>query len=599
MNPRTSLVLVAIVLVLGALVYRQTQQENADVYTKAEPLLKGVDWSRVSAVRSDNLERSVHIKFERDSRGAWFITDPIAYPADESVLQNLFSYLQSNWATDIAAGEVENALAGFDPPRIALTIYETLESGSEVAHRVEIGALDIDGNRMYVRRAPDQARGNEGAIWRTARNLDTILQRHVDEFRSRRIFTLSIQELIEYRRAGIETTADGSRNLLLEAEHRGRHWTMSQPRRAQIDPQIISILLANTAAIPIEAFSAEDDSELGKFGLEAPAFTVELGDRFGNKQKALFGQARLHGPWFCKRDDLPYVWRLPEGKVFNLMMPADALYDAVFMRAFRQDIRSIELLGAETHARLSQPKQDRWTVAARAADESEWGQEFQADLRQVESILATLEQTRLDYEQSEDLALDDFPETPLRGVWVQLDDDRQGGRIGERYVTPQGSEAFTFRRDGETVIALVPPALEALLDKPARTLHSLLVLNLEENQLSRLTIGHDGVTREFQRTTKSVWQYSDLEAEATELVPFLDKIFFLRAERHLEDATGELSDVVTIDVTARTKEMNVSVAIGLDADGQVVSDVEGRRSLLRDTDLHAKLKNVVARKRRE
>jgi len=45
--------------------------------------------------------------------------------------------------------------------------------------------------------------------------------------------------------------------------------------------------------------------------------------------------------------------------------------------------------------------------------------------------------------------------------------------------------------------------------------------------------------------------------------------------------------------------MNVSVAIGLDADGQVVSDVEGRRSVLRDTDLQAKRRDVVARKRRE
>jgi hypothetical protein len=593
MNQRSSLLLLLIVLGLGGLVYWQTESEGRGDYDMAEPLFAGVDWSRVHAIRTDNLERSVHVKLERDARGVWFITDPIAYPAEDSVIRNLLEYLQSNWATDVPSAEIEEARKGFDPPRIALTVYEQLESGSELQHRIEIGALDIDGSRMYVRRSADQASGDDAPIWRTVRNLDTLLQRHVDEFRSKSIFRLAIPELIEYRRDGYQVVEDGSVALHLNAEQRGRHWWMSRPQRAQIDPQIIAILLANTASISVDSFSAEDDSDLARFGLDAPSFFVELGDRLGNKQTVHFGQPELHSAWFCKRDDLPYVWRLPDGKAFNLMMPGKELYDSVLMRAFRQDIRTIEFFGREQHMRLTQAQQDRWTVAQRAPDAEQWGQEFQADARQVESILTTLEQTRIDHDQSDELGLELIPDDGLRGVWVQLDEDRQGGRIGDSVVTPAGSAAFAFRRDGESIVSLVPAALEALLHTPARDLHSLYVLNLEENQLSRLTFSHDGKTREFRRTTKSIWQYVDLEAEATELVPYLDKIFFLRAERHLADSDETLLEPVTLDVLARQKEMSVSLVIGKNAAGEVVAEIDGRRSVLRDQDLHALLIKVI------
>ena len=64
MNPRTTLILLVLVSVLGGLIWVQTGREDPEAMVVDVPLLEGYDPSRLTRVRIDNIERSSHISLE-------------------------------------------------------------------------------------------------------------------------------------------------------------------------------------------------------------------------------------------------------------------------------------------------------------------------------------------------------------------------------------------------------------------------------------------------------------------------------------------------------------------------------------------------------
>lgn len=589
MNRRTTLLLCLVVVVLGLAVWWQSGREERGDFDHVEPLFERVDLTRVHALRIDNLERSLHLKLEADARRRWSITDPIAYPADEESVRVLLEIVTNNPAFAVPPEERARAAAGFDPPRAVFEVSERLDDGGERVQRVELGEPDLDGDRVFVR--------VRGKVLRTWRNLDTMLQRSLEEMRSLRVFDMAPRAVVELRRQGFEQIGERPHDVGLSIRQHGWSWWMVEPWRVQLDPRMLTILAANAASLRAGRFvdDAPDAAALAGYRLDSPDFTLELTDRTDLRQRALFTYDPVAGHYLCKREDQPYVWGVEVDDVARILMPKEQLLDHVLLRAAREDVASVRIETGQGALRVVRAD-GRWTVAAKLAGEPEWSTPLPADEPAVERVLSTLTQVEIARYLFDVTPEEAFPEgAPLRGVWVEAGGEEQGGRVGARRVSDQGSQAWLYQRSGEELVALVPEAVAALLDLRLPDLQSLQLFSLDEVRLQTLELRQGERERSFQRSLGGTWRYPDMNAEAVELHPVLDALFFLRASEHLGPAGEPLGEPVSVAIRDVSGAWHRAV-VGRDAEGRVVADVLGLRSLLADQDLHGRLLEIVARK---
>ena len=102
-----------IILVLVGALYGLSQwneqkktddQEQIKVLGQSQALLAGIgqdDFTRLAGLRIDNLRNGTQVTMERDGAGTWFLTDPVAWPAEPSILNLLFTTLQRSRGVEV------------------------------------------------------------------------------------------------------------------------------------------------------------------------------------------------------------------------------------------------------------------------------------------------------------------------------------------------------------------------------------------------------------------------------------------------------------------------------------------------------------------
>jgi len=586
MSWRTTAVLLVVAVLLGVLVWRQTEREDPGQGVLVVPLLPDYDPSRVVGLRVDNLRRSIHMGLERDSLGRWYLTDPIAYPARREMLLQILEALR-NPATRVAPAELAAADTGLDPPRTVIEVREELPSGEVLRRQVELGAVDLDGMRLYARVG--------GVVLRTLRNIETPLELHWQEWRSRAVFELDPGGIVEIAREGFLYEGERQTALELQSQLRGRSWWVDRPRRFLADPVAMGGWGAALATTHVDKFRSDvEDPDLGAFGLDNPWFHLTLVDRGGRSQGLAVA---VHGGGvFAKRDDLPYVWELEARELARLTTDPRDLYDRHLARVLRSEVEAIHVLGREHELRWTPQGEKRWNVSHRAPD-GEWTVPRPANAEVVDRILRHFEQTELVGYLWNDSIADWLPAgQPTTGLWLESGGLRFGGRTGRARRTEQGTEQLTFAREAEDVPSLLPPEVGQLLDLTPLEAESLVLVESPEIRLIALRIGlEDRTPREFLREVQGTWVYKDTPTQsAREIGPVLDYLTYLRAEVHYPlEASEPLSDVVRVELNGADGRSQVE--IGRTAAGEVRAVIGARQSKLAQPQVH-ELLLAIARK---
>lgn len=595
MNRSTTAFLFVLVLVLGGLVYWQTDREERGDFDHVEWLFAGVDISRVHEMHIDNIERGLQFTFERDARHLWALTDPIAYPARMSIIDPLLDIVKRNEAIRVPPDDIAFAEQGFDPPRMVFDVIESMPDDEKRTTRLELGAFDLDGSHLYVR--------VRGKLFRTLRNLDTTLQQNVHGFRDQRIFRMGVDDIVRVSRRGNFSSAAPAGTGLLQAHRQQFRWWIDQPVRGQADPSFFYLLLTNLASLRVDGFADDAPVALAVYGLQAPRLEVEIETRQGIVQTLLIGT--VMAGTFAKRADLPYVWELRPADVSRLMIPADDLLDHAMVRVLRPEISRMEIengverivLEREFDPRSEErgSRREGWTLWAEPFDagpasKAPEGPLLHANRAKIDEILSELEHVEIIRYLDDDEVADPFVDTERLGVWLQLRDDRQGGRIGEVFVTEGGASARTYQRGGESEVSLVPAEIGALLSGATfLDLQSLALFETDEVYLRRLVVRHGDEERRFFRSTEGTWRYEDLDTVATPLFSILDALFFLRATQHLGPATEEvLVDPIEVEIMDYEGTWT-KVAFGGSAEHGFLASMAGMRSILKDQELHKRL----------
>src|SRR5262249_25957104 len=154
----------------------------------------------VAKIRVDHLDRGFQLVLERDARGAWFLTDPLAYPALGELVTTLLDTLHD------CRGEPDDAVdlhaAHLDPPIVVVEV--TTGGATSDPWRVEVGGPDADPRRVFAR-VPAPAAGAHAAanaVLRIPRTLATTLDRNPDDFRDPRATPMAGSEVVALRRTG-------------------------------------------------------------------------------------------------------------------------------------------------------------------------------------------------------------------------------------------------------------------------------------------------------------------------------------------------------------------------------------------------------------
>jgi len=590
MNRLTTLILLVAVLALGAVAYLQTEREaqTGPADGISEALFPGVDRSRLAAIRLEDIKGSMHLRFERDVAGQWFITDPIAWPAEQNQVLEIVEVVLRNRVVAVPEALVEQASRSFEPPEGFIEVEEEIEGGEPRRTRVELGAVDLDGMRVYVRR--------DGKIYRTLRNFETPFTLGLNEYRSKRIFALRADEVVALERIGGWYDQGEQQGLGMRAFRAGAGWRIDAPSQAQGDPELFTLWTRFLNRLEAKRIASDrSDVDLALFGLDAPWMSISATSLSGVVQTIQV--ASEEGRVFCRRGEEKAVFELEPLDVLRLREPVTSFLEGQFVRFKRDELKEI-LIGRGARSVRLRPVGDGWSVSRRSEGVAEYSADLPGDRRRIEDLISTLEdapvvQYFIDTDGSEFFPVGSRD----RGVWVETVDGLvQGGAIAKATRNAEGTEVLPLLRDGDKIMGALDPTFAEILELPFESLLDRELWTLSNVRLRQLRIQQDGRAREWVRANSFDWRPKGTKIPARELDPVLDHLLFLKAERHIaEGEREELLSPVEVRFVGGDGEVH-EARFGRTASGEAQVQLGALRAVLSRQELLGDLQAIVDRK---
>ena len=566
MNPRrTTVFLVAVVLGLAGAVWWQRERERSGTFALDRALFPGLAGAEIEQIRLDHLERGLELTLRRDDAAGWLLVDPIEYPAEVARVAHLIEVLTTNTAVEIAPRDLKQI--GLDPPRAVL---EVSVRGASQPLRLELGALDLDGQNVFAR--------VDGRLVRTLRNIDTALERELYQWRRSAILDMSAPGVISFFRSGKIVMEDQTTlPLALAAERDDTNWRASEPFHALLDPRPVEAWLYVVCGLRAHRFvDIEGDPAIYRSG--EPDMTIELEDVRAVHEILDFRHVE-GGGWLCTRRGRPEVFAVEEENVLQLAVPALELVDLAFTRLAGDAVERIRLIAPEGERTI-----DREGTAWRVAPAYAPGALRKADSAVVIDLLSALERTRFLKIES-----DPQPAEPPDRHW-ELWIEAPGLLLGVSLWRPEAGPADIVyaRRADEDLTYLADASLLTLAETPIETLWERQVVGLPELGVARIELAYGGKTRTYVRNAKTGrWSPPDRDVEARELLPVLERLLSVRAERILPIGEKHTASAA-VDVTVVPSGGDVvKYKIGLDGEHELFEDATTHAYIV--PGLHAQL----------
>lgn len=579
MSLRSLLILLVLVAGAGWLLLRTSEEERARVERTEWPLFPGFEAERITCVRAENLARGWNLRLERVD-GRWQMRDPQELPAQDALVGHLIQNALAARASEVAEREQAAVRAQFEPPQM---ILEFEADGRR--ERVEFGAEDSTRGAVFVR--------TRGVLARVGRDLSTALNRPVQDFKTTVVldFAPAMVRSIERAGAGWTEGALARSDAELRIEQQEGEWRMLAPVLATPDLAALSAWLQGLAGIRHEGYVDELGRKASDYGLDPAGLTLRLELSDGRRLALRMGSVGPPGgeSWFAMREDLGVVWGLEPRDAYLLSLGVDTFLENKLLRVRRDEVDTLRLKGERSEVWITREGR-AWKVAERRAGEKGFDPAYPGESAAIEALLGELSRMEIEsFRLNQPLReLEDSP-----GVWIGAGGSVEGGFLGERLNSPQGSEAVLMQRRGEAVTGYAPVRLWQIAQLPAEQFWSRMMLEIEEHAQVALELRLPGESvLLFRRSTRGMWSRDAEEAQARELLPLLDALCFVRASSHLSPRT-DLDWVETIRVRFREPGGKLhEYQLGRNPAGAIEVVVGARRALLADPSLFDKLKSL-------
>lgn len=259
MNPRNTLVLAVLVAALGTFVYFweiRGAEERAEAEEAEERLFADLEASDLRWMEVRTTDGS-HARLERTEEGAWRITEPVDFPANETTARGLASAL-AGLASVRVFEEPE------PPEAYGLAGEPTVRFGTDGAeHAVVVGDKTPLGGNTYVRSS------ESAPVYAVETSETNALRKELDALRDDRLLSFDRPKV---RRIEVRWP-EGAVTLAREGPDAA--WRVTGPLDARADEETVDTLLSDLRFLRADGFLDDPPSD-AEAGLDAPALEVRL-----------------------------------------------------------------------------------------------------------------------------------------------------------------------------------------------------------------------------------------------------------------------------------------------------------------------------------
>ncbi len=582
MQGKTIILLLILVGGLGALVWMQQDEAAADPDGFIDfPVFDGIATDDIQSIQIEQIERFWNLRLECDARGDWYMSDPIAYRADQGRVSLLLDQIRQLRGIEVVEVSDPKGI-GFDPPRAVITVTERAPTGGEgrdsaqSASRsarsvtVEIGGIDLDGTTLYVRTG--------GRILRTLRNLHNSIAGSDQDFRSRRLTEVSpLERGIEIKRTG--RFAEAGEDLSFEALAESSRWFATAPARVSLDPAAMHLLQQQILGTHITGFADDNPTDLSLYGLEDPRLRIEVGTARGNRIKLRFGQSVDYpDTWFAMRAGHPFVWKINAGDVAFFATPFEEFYDYAIYRANRSQIQSIELEAEGQALRIFRAGLDWYVTEALGIDDAELrpDQYTAADGGKVEDLLAALEHEELAVFLEK--GTDFIPSDDWQRIEILTTDGRVlGGEIGALHTVAGSEEGRMFLRRDDELVSILSEELASRLRVGWDDLRSPVIHSLVEREQRSIRLARGAEELLYTLDLKAnAWQVEGTHLESAAFSGVVDRLLSMRVRRWLKptEIPSNTQDAISVGIQGTVGGW-IRVRVLRSSDGQEFCEKDG------------------------
>jgi len=191
---------------------------------------------------------------------------------------------------------------------------------------------------------------------------------------------------------GIEIKKRTSETVRLQRE--GSKWQITAPEHFRADPDAVSSILSTLSSLSSDRTVEEKATSLDQYGLTQPAMELNIADKNKKTTKLLIGDGTPAGTAvYAAIAGDPRVFALSSYKKDNFDKSLNDLRDRRLLTFDSDKVSSIELTAKKQTIAFGRSK-DEWQIVR--------PKPFRADRSQVEDLLRTLSDAKMDLSASDD-----------------------------------------------------------------------------------------------------------------------------------------------------------------------------------------------------
>jgi hypothetical protein len=270
MKPKTTLILLAVALLLGAFIFGldRLSQNTRDIRERTTHVVQ-INRTNVQRITIRNGDSVIKIKTDGD---AWRMTAPFEDDADTTVVDQLLDAVQNlrpeDLITDLGKGEKKRQLLkdfGLMKSRLRLRL-----EGDQMPPEIQFGQDTAVQGRNYLRV------GDDDAVYVVENDLKNIVSKSPEDFRDHRmtpfLTTLIDRAIFQVSGGTIEVARDQD------------NWQLVRPIKARASNDAVVDVLTKLNQTQISKFVGADKSRnLSSFGLDSPDDILTLYGGDGKK----------------------------------------------------------------------------------------------------------------------------------------------------------------------------------------------------------------------------------------------------------------------------------------------------------------------------
>jgi len=285
--------------------------------------------------------------------GHWYLTEPLAVRGDDQKYRELTRYVADLHHTRVVEEQPQSLEPyGLATPRLEIQVALKDQSTPLI---LRLGATNPTGGSYYAQvegRAP---------IYLVSGVAKDVLDASLQAFRDKTVLAFTPAEVQE-----LQLTRGTDAPVVVQRQAEDT-WRLTAPVSAKADTQQVRGMIQRLHDVKVQAFIAEDATDLESYGLQTPAWHVSLHIGQDHTPLALsLGKVDSERKGiYAKYDDTARVFLLPQELWDNLPKTATALRDKTLMKYEREHMTRLEIQTPNEHMVITSIGPRQYTMEQR------------------------------------------------------------------------------------------------------------------------------------------------------------------------------------------------------------------------------------------